>query len=71
MTENGDQIPIEERNPKEVTEGFGRRTAPEGIKVYSPAFDITAASLITAIVTERGIHRSPFQFHEIAAPRIA
>ena len=70
-TGSGDQIPIEERNPKEVTEGFGRRTAPEGIKVYSPAFDITAASLISAIITERGIHRPPFHFHEIGPSRNA
>ena len=66
-TPSGDQIPIEERNPREVVEGFGRRTAPEGIKVYSPAFDITTASLITAIVTERGIHHPPFDFHGFAA----
>jgi methylthioribose-1-phosphate isomerase len=59
-TEHGGLIPIEEREPIEVTEGFGRRTAPEGTNVYSPAFDVTPHSLITAIVTERGILRPPF-----------
>ena len=60
-TETGDQIPIEERAPEEVTEGFGKRTAPEGVKVYSPAFDVTPAHLITAIITEKGIARPPFR----------
>ena len=41
--------------PREVTEGFGRRTAPEGVGVYNPAFDVTPAALITGIVTERGV----------------
>jgi methylthioribose-1-phosphate isomerase len=54
-TPNGDGIPIEQRSPEEVTNGFGRPTAPEGTKVYSPAFDVTPARLITGIVTERGI----------------
>src|SRR5207245_1842586 len=51
----GDAIPIEQRDPREVTHGFGRQTAPEGIKVYNPAFDVTAAHLIAGIVTERGM----------------
>ena len=55
----GDQIPIEERGAEEVTEGFGKRTAPEGVKVYSPAFDVTPAHLITAIVTEKGVVAPP------------
>jgi methylthioribose-1-phosphate isomerase len=59
-SEHGGLIPIEERDPIEVTEGFGRRTAPEGTNVYSPAFDVTPHPLITAIVTERGILRPPF-----------
>ena len=53
--ESGQEIPIEERKPEEVTEGFGRRTAPEGIEVYNPAFDVTPSDLIAAIITERGI----------------
>jgi len=56
----GADIPIEERGSEEVTCGFGRRTAPEGVKVYSPAFDVTPADLIAAIVCEKGIARPEF-----------
>jgi methylthioribose-1-phosphate isomerase len=52
---SGAQIVIEERNATEVTEGFGRRTAPEGIKVYSPAFDVTPNDYITAFITDQGV----------------
>jgi methylthioribose-1-phosphate isomerase len=52
---DGSQIPIEERAGEEITCGFGKRTAPDPIKTYSPAFDVTPAELITAIITERGI----------------
>jgi methylthioribose-1-phosphate isomerase len=52
---DGAGIPIESRDPREVTHGFGRATAPEGIEVYNPAFDVTPAGLIDAIITERGI----------------
>ena len=52
---DGGAIPIEERAAEEVTEGFGRRTAPPGVKVYSPAFDVTPARLVTGIVTEKGL----------------
>lgn len=57
--ESGDLIPIEERPPEEVTEGFGRRTAPEGVQVYAPAFDITPAGLVAGIITEVGLIPSP------------
>lgn len=57
---SGDCIPIEERSEEEVTCGFGRRTAPEGVKVYAPAFDVTPAEYITAIVTEKGAAYPPF-----------
>jgi len=57
--DSGDKIPIEERASEEVTCGFGRRTAPEGVKVYSPAFDVTPAHRITGIITERGIIAQP------------
>ncbi len=57
---SGDSIPIEERGADEITRGFGRRTAPEGVKVYAPAFDVTPGELITAIVCERGILTPPF-----------
>ena len=53
--ESGKKIPIEERAAEEITCGFGKRTAPEGIKVYSPAFDVTPAELITAYITEKGV----------------
>jgi methylthioribose-1-phosphate isomerase len=58
---SGDAIPIEERGADEITCGFGRRTAPEAVKVYAPAFDVTPARLITAIVCERGVLRPPFE----------
>ena len=51
----GKQIPIEQRSAEEITHGFGRQTAPAGVKVYNPAFDVTPAELITAIVTEKGV----------------
>jgi methylthioribose-1-phosphate isomerase len=57
---NGDQIPIEERPAKEVVEFNGKRTAPEGIEVRHPAFDVTPNDLVTAIITERGIARAPY-----------
>lgn len=54
---DGSVITIEQRDPREVTHGFGRQTAPEGIEVYNPAFDVTPAALISGIVTEAGIIR--------------
>ncbi len=51
---DGSQIPIEQRDPREITHGFGRQTAPEGVAVYNPAFDVTPARLIRAIVCEHG-----------------
>ena len=56
----GDEIPIEQRAAEEITEGFGKMTAPEGVKVYSPAFDVTPAALVTAIITEKGVARPPY-----------
>jgi methylthioribose-1-phosphate isomerase len=52
---SGDAIPIEQRSAEEITNGFGRRTAPRDIRTYSPAFDVTPAELITAIITDRGV----------------
>ncbi len=52
---DGGSIPIEERQPEEITNAFGKRTAPVGIEVYNPAFDVTPAALITGIVTEYGL----------------
>jgi methylthioribose-1-phosphate isomerase len=54
---DGSAIPIEQRDPREVTAGFGRPTAPDGVNVYNPAFDVTPAELITGIITERGVIR--------------
>ncbi|WP_276357467.1 S-methyl-5-thioribose-1-phosphate isomerase [Cohnella caldifontis] len=59
-TPSGADIPIEERHPDEVTAGFGKRTAPQGVAVYNPAFDVTPHELVTAIVTEKGIVRAPY-----------
>ena len=58
---NGGHIPIEERDPREVTELFGARVAPEGVGVKNPAFDITPAGYIEAIITERGLARPPYE----------
>jgi methylthioribose-1-phosphate isomerase len=54
----GAEIPIEERPAEEISHGFGKVTTPEGVAVYNPAFDVTPAEYITAIITERGIIRS-------------
>ena len=57
---DGSAIPIEHRDAEEVTQGFGgRRIAPEGVKVYSPAFDVTPAGYIASIITERGVIAPP------------
>ena len=58
---DGTHIPIEERSAQEVTEIFGARVAPEGVAVRHPAFDVTPARLITAIITERGVLRPPYE----------
>ena len=57
---SGAAIPIEERSADEVVRAFGKRIAPEGIAVRHPAFDVTPAKLITAIITERGVLRPPY-----------
>lgn len=59
-TPTGEQIPIEERHEDEVTQGFGKRTAPVGVKVFNPAFDITPNEYVSAIITEKGIVRAPY-----------
>jgi len=58
--ESGDQIPIEQRAPGEVTHMFGVHVAPENIRVENPAFDVTPARYITAIISERGVARPPY-----------
>ncbi len=57
---SGDKIPIEERSGSEVIEGFGVKTGPEGVDVYNPAFDVTPHDLISAFITEKGVHRPPY-----------
>ena len=56
----GADINIEERDQEEITIGFGKRTAPEGVPAYNPAFDVTDAKYITAIITEKGVIRPPY-----------
>jgi methylthioribose-1-phosphate isomerase len=56
---SGEQIPIEQRAAEEVTTFAGARVAPEAVDVYNPAFDVTEASLITAIITEKGVIEKP------------
>jgi methylthioribose-1-phosphate isomerase len=56
----GEDIPIEERSPEEITSLAGRRIAPESVHVYNPAFDVTPHTYVTAIVSEMGIARAPY-----------
>jgi methylthioribose-1-phosphate isomerase len=65
---DGSQIPIEERAPEEVTHVGGRRLAPAGIRVANPAFDVTPASFVDAIITECGIARPPY---DVSLPALA
>src|SRR5690606_22136689 len=55
--DSGADIPIEQRHADEITNGFGRATAPAGVGTYNPAFDVTPHEYIDAIVTERGVIR--------------
>ncbi|HLV00631.1 MAG TPA: S-methyl-5-thioribose-1-phosphate isomerase [Acidobacteriota bacterium] len=61
QTASGAEIPIEERDRSEITQMNGRSLAPAAVKVANPAFDITPARLVTAIITEEGIARPPYQ----------
>ena len=58
---SGEQIPIEERDPREVTHIKEHQLAPDGIAVHNPAFDVTPHHLIAAIITDRGVARAPFE----------
>jgi methylthioribose-1-phosphate isomerase len=58
---SGDQIPIEQRDPSEVTHIQGQAIAPEGMDVYNPAFDVTPHQNVTGIITEAGIIREPYR----------
>jgi methylthioribose-1-phosphate isomerase len=57
---SGAEIPIEERSASEITHIGGKRFTPKGVKVFNPAFDVTPAELVTAIITERGIAYPPY-----------
>ena len=59
-TPTGDQIPIEERSAKEVTHHAGKQVTPDGVGIRNPAFDVTPAKYIAAIITERGVLRAPY-----------
>ncbi len=59
-TPTGDAIPIEERNPVEVTHHGGKQLTPHGVGICNPAFDVTPAKYVTAIITERGVLRAPY-----------
>ena len=59
-TAHGDLIPIEQRDAREVTHSNGKQMTPHGVRIENPAFDVTPAKYITAIITERGILRAPF-----------
>jgi methylthioribose-1-phosphate isomerase len=60
-TPDGSKIPIEQRNPAEVTHIAGKAVTPDGVSIENPAFDVTPAKYVTAIVTERGIARAPYE----------
>jgi methylthioribose-1-phosphate isomerase len=59
-TPTGDQIPIEQRNPKEVTHVGATQIAPLGVAIENPSFDVTPAKYVAAIITERGIAKPPY-----------
>jgi methylthioribose-1-phosphate isomerase len=59
-TPDGDSIPIEQRDPREVTHSNGKQMTPDGVGIENPAFDVTPAKYIAAIITERGVLRAPF-----------
>jgi methylthioribose-1-phosphate isomerase len=56
----GEEIPIEERDSKEVTHIGEQQMGPEGLQVHNPAFDVTPNELITAIITDKGVARAPY-----------
>ncbi|MGH7215383.1 MAG: S-methyl-5-thioribose-1-phosphate isomerase [Tepidisphaeraceae bacterium] len=60
-TPTGSAIPIEQRDPSEITHGLGKQTTPDGVDVFNPAFDVTPNDLVTAIITETGILKPPFR----------
>jgi methylthioribose-1-phosphate isomerase len=65
---NGSEIPIEQRDPSEVTSFAGVRVVPEGVTALNPAFDVTPNEFVTAIITERGVARGPY---DVSLPDLA
>jgi methylthioribose-1-phosphate isomerase len=61
QTPTGDAIPIEQRSAKEVTHHAGKQLTPHGVGIENPAFDVTPAKYVTAIITERGVLRAPYE----------
>ncbi|HWG18607.1 MAG TPA: S-methyl-5-thioribose-1-phosphate isomerase, partial [Acidobacteriaceae bacterium] len=59
-TAHGDEIPIEQRNAREVTHANGKQMTPHGVGIENPAFDVTPAKYVTAIITERGVLKAPY-----------
>jgi methylthioribose-1-phosphate isomerase len=57
---SGAQIPIEQRDSSEISNGMGRQTAPDNVNFYNPAFDVTPAELVTAIITEKSVAKPPY-----------
>jgi methylthioribose-1-phosphate isomerase len=57
---SGNEIPIEQRDPREVSHVLGRALAPKGVKTFNPAFDVTSQELVSAIITEKGVIRPPY-----------
>src|ERR1700693_2040941 len=57
---DGSKIPIEQRNAKEITHIAGKQMTPDGVSIQNPAFDVTPAKYVAAIITERGIARAPY-----------
>ena len=66
-TASGDSIPIEQRAGAEVVDGIAGATAPHGVGVYNPAFDVTPAALVSAIITDRGLVHAPYDFRDAEA----
>jgi methylthioribose-1-phosphate isomerase len=68
-TAHGDLIPIEQRSATEVTHSNGKQMTPHGVSIENPAFDVTPAKYVTAIITERGVLRAPYEqsIHKMAA----
>src|SRR5271170_2794268 len=61
QTATGDSIPIEQRDAREVTHSNGKQMTPDGVAIENPAFDVTPAKYVTAIITERGVLRAPYE----------